>query len=138
MPVIFALAAGTFFGAGLAVSDMVNPARVLNFFDIAGNWDPTLLFVMGGALLSTFVGYRIVFRRDRPFAAEAFHLPSRKTINLPLLAGAVIFGIGWGLAGFCPGPAIAALVSLQPKVWLFVASMTAATFVTGMFMRSRS
>lgn len=137
MPLIFALVAGTLFGAGLAVSDMVNPARVLNFFDVAGSWDPSLLFVMGGALLSTFVCYRVVFRRDRPLAAPAFHLPSLTAIDLPLLGGAVMFGTGWGMAGFCPGPAIAALVSLQPKVWLFVASMTAATFATDMLMRSR-
>lgn len=123
MPVVFALLAGIVFGAGLAISDMVNPARVLNFFDVAGSWDPTLLFVMGGALATTASGYRLLFARGSPLIGKAFHLPTQSTIDAPLVGGAVLFGIGWGLTGFCPGPAIAALVSFEPKVSIFVAAM---------------
>lgn len=124
MPVVMlSLIAGLIFGAGLALSDMVNPARVLNFFDIAGTWDPTLIFVMAGALVTTAIGYRLTFARGRPLAGPNFNLPSLKKIDLPLISGAAVFGIGWGIAGFCPGPAIAALVSFQPKVWVFLLSL---------------
>jgi uncharacterized protein len=127
---VLSLAAGLLFGAGLAISDMMNPARVLNFFDVAGSWDPTLIFVMAGALATTAIGYRIVFARGRPLVGSAFNLPTAKQIDLPLVGGAAAFGIGWGMAGFCPGPAIAALVSLQPKVWIFVLSLTAGMVLT--------
>jgi uncharacterized membrane protein YedE/YeeE len=123
MPVIFALLAGIIFGAGLTISDMVNPARVLNFFDITGSWDPTLLFVMGGALGTTALGYRLLFACGSPLIGSAFHLPTQTKIDAPLVGGAALFGVGWGLTGFCPGPAIAALVTLEPKVWMFVAAM---------------
>ena len=124
MPVVMiSLIAGLVFGAGLALSDMVNPARVLNFFDIAGTWDPTLIFVMAGALVTTAIGYRLTFARGRPLAGTSFNLPSLKKIDLPLIGGSAVFGIGWGIAGFCPGPAIAALVSFQPKVWVFLLSL---------------
>jgi uncharacterized protein len=123
MPIILSLLAGMIFGAGLTLSDMVNPARVLNFFDVAGSWDPTLAFVMGGALATATLGYRLVFARGTPLIGGTFHLPTQRQIDLPLVGGAALFGAGWGLAGFCPGPALAALVSLQPKVWLFVGAM---------------
>lgn len=123
MPLIFALLTGIIFGAGLALSDMVNPARVLNFLDFAGNWDPTLMFVMAGGLAVTTLGYRLVFRRKAPVADSQFHLPTARQIDLPLVGGAALFGIGWGLAGICPGPAFADLVTLEPKVLLFVAAM---------------
>ena len=124
MPVVMiSLIAGLVFGAGLALSDMVNPARVLNFFDIAGTWDPTLIFVMAGALVTTAIGYRLTFARGRPLASTSFNLPSLKKIDLPLIGGSAVFGIGWGIAGFCPGPAVAALVSFQPKVWVFLLSL---------------
>ena len=130
LPLALSLAAGLLFGAGLAISDMMNPARVLNFFDVAGSWDPTLMFVMTGALATTAIGYRIVFARGKPLAGSAFSLPTSRQIDLPLAGGAAIFGIGWGMAGFCPGPAIAALVSLQPKVWIFVLSLVAGMVLT--------
>ena len=123
MPLIYSLLAGVIFGAGLTLSDMVNPARVLNFLDVAGQWDPTLMFVMAGGLAVTTLGYRWIFRRSSPLADDRFHLPTRRQIDLPLVGGAGLFGVGWGLAGICPGPALADLVTLQPKVLLFVAAM---------------
>ena len=138
MPILFSLLAGIVFGAGLAISDMVNPARVLNFFDVAGNWDPTLIFVMGGALVAAMLGYRLVFARGAPFFGGTFHLPALRQIDLPLVGGAALFGVGWGLAGFCPGPALAALVSLQPKVWLFVAAMLAGMVCTKLWRDRQS
>ena len=125
MPLIFALLAGLIFGAGLMVSDMVNPARVLNFLDIAGSWDPTLIFVMAGGLAVTTLGYRLIFRRSAPLFGDKFNLPTLQQIDVPLVGGAALFGIGWGLAGMCPGPALADLATLEPKVWLFVAAMLA-------------
>lgn len=123
MPVIWSLLAGVVFGAGLTISDMVNPARVLNFLDFAGSWDPTLMFVMAGGLAVTAVGYRLVFCRAAPLACERFDVPTKRQIDLPLVGGSALFGIGWGLAGICPGPAFTDLVTLEPKVFLFVAAM---------------
>jgi uncharacterized membrane protein YedE/YeeE len=123
MPVFTALLAGVLMGLGLAVSGMINPAKVLNFLDIFGDWDPTLVIVMASALLTTMVGYRVVLRRETPLFAASYSLPTRRDIDLRLIAGAALFGIGWGLAGFCPGPAIAALSSLRAEPFLFVAAM---------------
>lgn len=120
-----ALVAGLVFGIGLTVSQMVNPAKVLAFLDVAGNWDPSLAFVMGGALLVTFVGYRLAWRRPKPLLGERFALPTARQIDLPLIAGAVLFGVGWGLVGLCPGPAIAALTLGGWPVLLFVGAMVA-------------
>lgn len=130
MPAVIALISGIIFGAGLALSDMVNPARVMNFFDVAGTWDATLLFVMGGALVTTLIGYRLVFARPAPLWNGSFHLPTLTQIDLPLVGGAAFFGLGWGLGGFCPGPALAALVSMEPKVWVFVTAMLSAMVAT--------
>jgi hypothetical protein len=137
MPIVlFSLVSGVIFGAGLAISDMINPARVLNFFDVAGSWDPTLLFVMGGALAVTAAGYRMTFARGRPLTGGTFTLPSPTRIDAPLLGGAAVFGVGWGIAGFCPGPAIAALVTFDPKVWLFVTATLVGMAATK-YWRSR-
>jgi uncharacterized membrane protein YedE/YeeE len=125
MSLIFSLLAGVIFGAGLTLSDMGNPARVLNFLDVAGHWDPTLIFVMAGGLAVATLGYRWIFRRGAPVFDDGFHLPTRRQIDLPLVGGSALFGVGWGLAGICPGPAIADLATLEPKVWLFVAAMLA-------------
>lgn len=116
------LAAGLIFGAGLAVSGMMDPAKVRNFLDVAGAWDPTLAFVMAGAVAVAFLGYRLASARQRPLLAERFHLPTRTGIDTRLVAGAAIFGIGWGLVGFCPGPALASL-GLSGRAWVFVAAM---------------
>jgi uncharacterized membrane protein YedE/YeeE len=123
MSVVFSLLAGIIFGAGLTLSDMVNPARVSNFLDFAGSWDPTLIFVMAGGLAVTTLGYRFIFRRSSPLVDEKFHLPTRRQIDLPLVGGAALFGVGWGLAGICPGPALADLVTLEPKVLVFIVAM---------------
>jgi len=123
MLLLFSLAAGVIFGARLSISDMVNPARVVDFLDVAGSWDPTLGFVMAGALAVTTLGYRLVFRLNAPLLDNKFHVPAQTQIDLPLIGGAALFGVGWGLAGMCPGPALTVLVTLDPKVVAFVAAM---------------
>lgn len=103
------LGLGLLFGVGLVVSGMADPAKVLNFLDLFGTWDPSLAFVMGGAVIVAFFGYRLVLKRPSPVAAERFHLPTRNDIDAQIVAGPAIFGLGWGLGGFCPGPALTAL-----------------------------
>lgn len=119
------LLVGLIFGTGIAVSGMANPAKVLNFFDVAGTWDPSLAFVMGGALAVTFVGYRFVLKRPAPVFDRRFHLPARRDIDLPLIGGSALFGVGWGVTGFCPGGAIPALGLGSGQALVFVASMVA-------------
>jgi uncharacterized membrane protein YedE/YeeE len=121
---------GLTFGLGIAISGMINPAKVLNFFDVAGSWDPSLSFVMGGAVLVAFVGYRLVFVRPRPLLDDHFHLPKASAIDARLVGGAAIFGVGWGIAGFCPGGALPALGTGRAEVLLFVAAMLAAILAT--------
>ena len=120
-----ALVSGLVFGLGLAVSGMMNPAKVIGFLDVAGDWDPTLAFVMVGALLVAVPAYRFIPKRGRPVLEEEFSLPKRKAIDAPLLGGSALFGAGWGLVGFCPGPAIAALGTGLLPVFAFVAAMLA-------------
>jgi uncharacterized protein len=115
--------AGLLFGAGLTLSGMVNPMKVLNFLDLFGAHDFTLAFVMGGGLITALIGYQLVFRRGKPFFAEKFHLPDTKQIDLKLLGGAALFGLGWGITGLCPGPAIAGLVFGNSLSFIFVAAM---------------
>jgi uncharacterized membrane protein YedE/YeeE len=115
--------AGIVFGAGLAVSGMTNPAKVLAFLDVAGRWDPTLAFVMGGAVSVSAVAFALARRRARPWLAEAFAVPTRRDIDPALLAGSALFGAGWGLVGLCPGPALASLVRGAPEVYVFTAAM---------------
>ena len=119
------LFAGTLFGLGLTVSGMVDPAKILGFLDFAGEWDPTLGFVMGGALLVAIPAFRLILRRPHPLLSDEFDLPTKKEVDSRLLAGSAIFGLGWGLAGFCPGPAVAALASGLAPVFAFVAAMVA-------------
>jgi len=114
---------GLIFGTGIALSGMINPAKVLNFFDLAGAWDPSLAFVMAGALAVTALGYRFVLKRSRPALDTRFHLPAKRRLDVPLVAGSAAFGIGWGMTGFCPGGAIPALGLGESSAWLFVASM---------------
>ncbi|MEM1047851.1 MAG: YeeE/YedE family protein [Pseudomonadota bacterium] len=120
---LLSFAAGLLFGLGLVVSGMSNPAKVLNFLDMFGTWDPSLAFVMGGAVLTAFIGYRLVLRRSAPLFASAFHLPLRTDIDRPLLTGAALFGIGWGLGGFCPGPSLTAISFAEPGTLAFVPAM---------------
>jgi hypothetical protein len=117
------LLAGLLFGAGLAVSQMTNPAKVQNFLDVFGAWDPSLALVMGAALAVTSVGFRAATVRAAPLCEPEFCAPTRRDIDAPLLLGAALFGIGWGLAGFCPGPALAALSLNVLTVRLFVVAM---------------
>src|SRR5262245_22114753 len=105
------LAAGLLFGLGLTVSGMIDPAKVLGFLDIAGDWDPSLLCGLGGAVVTATIGFRLVQRRQAPLFADRFHLPASSGIDGPIILGAALFGIGWGLVGFCPGPAISALLA---------------------------
>ena len=129
MRLLSAFIVGLIFGAGIAISGMINPAKVLNFFDIAGTWDPSLIFVMGGALVTTFIGYRFVLRRDRPVIEERFQLPTARDIDARLVGGSAVFGVGWGIAGFCPGAAVPALGSGKWEVAFFVAALLAGLWV---------
>ena len=122
---IVAVLCGLLFGAGMVVSDMINPARVLAFLDVTGAWDPSLAFVMGGALITTFAGYRLILRRRGPMLAPAFQLPPARRIDARLIGGAAVFGIGWGIAGFCPGGALPALGTGAWQAFVFVAALIA-------------
>lgn len=123
MSVVVNFVIGLIFGIGLVVSGMANPAKVINFLDLAGSWDPSLAFVMGGAVMVAFFGYRLVLKREAPIFGAAFHLPKRSDVDTRLLVGSAIFGIGWGLGGFCPGPAITALGLGAPGTLAFVPAM---------------
>jgi uncharacterized membrane protein YedE/YeeE len=122
-----ALGCGFIFGLGLAISGMMNPAKIIGFLDVAGRWDPTLAFVMGGALLVAVPAYRLILGRRRPVLESGYSLPTTTRPDAPLVLGSALFGVGWGLVGFCPGPAVAAVVTGLPAVLGFVAAM-----VTGM------
>jgi len=123
MLILNALLAGLIFGVGLIVSGMANPAKVLGFLDLAGNWDPSLAFVMGGAIAIGVVGFAIARRLKRSVFGAPMSLPKATRIDRRLLAGSALFGAGWGLAGFCPGPALVSAGSGEPKAVLFVAAM---------------
>ena len=129
MPVILALLTGMIFGTGILLGGMANPAKVLHFFDIVGIWDPSLAFVMAGALAVAFIGYRFVLRRPRPLFDIEFHLPPKRGIDASLVGGSILFGIGWGVAGFCPGGAIPALGLLREEPLIFVAAMSAGILI---------
>ena len=122
---------GLVFGLGIMISGMANPAKVLNFFDVAGTWDASLIFVMGGALVVTFIGYRLIFGKGpaKPVMADTFHVPQNRVIDTRLLGGSAIFGVGWGIAGFCPGGALPAVGTLKPEVLIFTAALIAGIFL---------
>jgi uncharacterized protein len=122
---IAAILTGTLFGGGLALSDMVNPARVLAFLDPLGAWDPTLAFVMAGALVPSALGYLLARRASRPLFHTDFHIPENRIVDRQLVVGGLIFGIGWGLVGFCPGPAVAGLSYGLWQPWVFAVAMLA-------------
>jgi uncharacterized membrane protein YedE/YeeE len=117
------LFAGLFFGTGLILSGMANPTKVQNFLDIFGTWDPSLAFVMGGAILVTAPGFWWAQKRTTPFFHDMFHLPTRKDVDARLIIGAAVFGIGWGLGGLCPGPAVTSLLFATPGVLIFIPAM---------------
>ena len=129
MRLLSSFAVGLIFGLGIALSGMINPAKVLNFFDVAGAWDPSLAFVMGGALVTTFLGYRIVLRRSAPLIEPRFQIPTSRDIDARLVGGSAVFGIGWGIAGFCPGAAVPALGTGRWEVALFVAALLAGLWI---------
>ena len=133
-----ALAAGVIFGVGLTVSGMVQPLKVVGFLDVAGEWDPTLGFVMGGALAVTALAFPVILRRGRPLWAEAFSLPTRQDLDARLIAGSMLFGIGWGLGGFCPGPALASLALGSSSSWVFAAAMAAGMLLHRLVFESGS
>ena len=128
MKLIFALITGLVFGTGIAISGMMDPAKVLNFFDLAGTWDPSLAFVMGGALVVTFFGYRLAWKRDAPLFGGRFQVPRGTDIDMKLVGGSALFGIGWGIAGFCPGAAIPALGTGRWEVALFLVAVVAGFY----------
>lgn len=123
MRLFSALLIGLVFGTGIALSGMMNPAKVLNFFDVFGTWDPSLAFVMGGALAVAILGYRLVLGRPRPAFEPRFQLPETRRLDARLVLGSATFGVGWGIAGFCPGGALPALGTGRTEVFLFVAAL---------------
>ena len=129
MRLILGYLIGLIFGTGILISGMANPAKVLNFFDIFGTWDPSLAFVMGGALAVTFLGYRVAFKQPAPFFDQKFHLPGKSDIDARLIAGSATFGVGWGIAGFCPGGALPALGTGNPSVMLFVVALVVGIWI---------
>jgi uncharacterized protein len=139
MAIVLQFIVGLVFGFGLLLSGMSDPAKVLNFLDLggiaSGNWDPSLAFVMAGAVAVTYVGFRFVLRRSRPLFAERFHLPTKRELDLRIVAGPAIFGVGWGLAGFCPGPALTALGFGSRAALIFVAAMLAGMWLARFLSR---
>ena len=135
--IVAGLVTGLLFGAGLIVSGMANPAKVQNFLDITGSWDPSLAFVMGGAIAVTLPGYIWLRRRQGPWFAESFQWPSATDLDARLLGGAALFGAGWGLGGFCPGPALASLSLGALGAMVFVVAMCAG-FALAKFAQARS
>ena len=135
MRAVVALIAGIIFGIGILISGMASPAKVLNFFDVTGAWDPSLMFVMGGALLTTLLGYRLIFMQGRPLLSNHFHLPDRSDLDLRLIVGAAIFGIGWGITGFCPGGALPAVGTGRAEVLLFVVGLIGGLVATRLMLK---
>ncbi len=116
---------GVLFGLGLMVSGMTNPAKIIAFLDLAGPWDPSLIFVMGGAVLVGLIAFYLAKKRTESFLGGAMHIPTRRDIDRPLIIGSALFGVGWGLAGFCPGPALVSLGTGELKAVVFVIAMLA-------------
>ena len=126
---------GALVGAGLAISSMTDRQVVLGFLDVAGDWNPTLAFVMGGAVAVTAIAFRLVLRRGTPALGDRFRLPQGDEIDRRLLTGAAIFGIGWGLAGFCPGPALVGVAAGFADAWVFLPAMVVGSFLAGRLSR---
>lgn len=120
---------GLLFGMGLLISGMTNPSKIVGFLDLAGNWDPSLAFVMGGALATAFLGFRFALPQGRPLLEEAYPGPPGSTIDARLIVGAAIFGVGWGMSGLCPGPAIAAALTGGADVLVFIAALVAGIYL---------
>ncbi|MDR3476797.1 MAG: YeeE/YedE thiosulfate transporter family protein [Gammaproteobacteria bacterium] len=130
---ITALLCGILFGCGLTISNMIDANKILNFLDITGNWDPSLALVMLSAVIVTWIGYKFVIKQNRPKLITAFVLPTKKNIDAKLIFGAALFGIGWGLAGYCPGPAITALGLKLTDAFYFFIGMISSILLLGVF-----
>ncbi len=137
LKIISALISGLLFGLGLILSDMINPERILNFLDIFGAWDPTLALVMASALATTTLGYKIVLRQNKPLFDSSFRLPTKSDIDFKLVGGAALFGLGWGLSGYCPGPVITGLTLGHTETFFFFLSMLAGMGAFSLFNASR-
>jgi uncharacterized protein len=133
---ISVLAAGLIFGFGLALAGMTHASKVLGFLDVTGNWDPSLLLVLGGAAGVTVVSFRFILRRPAPVLEEKFRLPTAKFVDGPLIIGAAIFGVGWGISGYCPGPGIALLAAPGWETWTFIPAVLLGEFLHKALMRS--
>ncbi|MFW5966130.1 MAG: DUF6691 family protein [Persicimonas sp.] len=134
---LIAFLSGVIFAVGLAVGGMTQPKKVVDFLDFFGgsNWDPSLAFVMGGAVLVYAIAYRLVIKRQRPLLEQKFHVPTRSDLDWRLVAGGALFGVGWGLGGYCPGPGLTALVALESPAFIFVASMAVGMILFSLFNR---
>ncbi|KGK19974.1 transporter [Vibrio navarrensis] len=133
------LVAGVLFGLGMAISGMIDPAKVIGFLDVAGQWDPSLMFVMGGALAVFMPGYFFIVRQqNKPVNAPSFCLSTQKRVDARLISGATLFGVGWGLAGICPGPAVASLGLGNPQIWIFFAAMMVGLGTTNLLICIRN
>ena len=135
MKLIVTYLIGLVFGLGISISGMANPAKVVNFFDVAGTWDPSLAFVMGGAVIVAGIGYRLVFRRTRPIFEPDFNVPTSRVIDSKLVGGSAVFGIGWGIAGFCPGAALPVLGTGNIDVLIFFAALVAGLLIARFLMQ---
>ncbi|MGF1683616.1 DUF6691 family protein [Photobacterium minamisatsumaniensis] len=135
---IMALISGLLFGLGMMVSGMVDPHRVIGFLDIAGNWDPSLAFVMGGALAVFMPSYFLLIKpREKPICEAEFKVATHSLIDRPLVIGAGLFGLGWGIAGICPGPAVTSVAGLNPSMLMFIAAMLIGMFAADMIKKKR-
>ena len=130
MKLVISYIIGLIFGFGISISGMANPAKVINFFDFAGEWDPSLAFVMAGGLLVTLLGYKYILAQPAPWLNANFDLPKRQLLDAKLIGGSALFGIGWGIAGFCPGGAIPALGTGKMEVIIFCIAMVAGIWAT--------
>ncbi|MDR6393011.1 YeeE/YedE family protein [Paraburkholderia phenoliruptrix] len=137
MGLLTALFSGLLFGVGLMVSGMANPAKVLGFLDIAGQWDPSLAFVMAGAIAVGSVAFLLAKRRKKSLLGRSIQIPAGKQVTLRLVMGSAVFGVGWGLAGFCPGPALVAMGAGFPKAWGFVGAMLGGMVVFEIIERAK-
>lgn len=138
MVALIAFVSGLVFGLGLIISGMANPAKVLGFLDVAGAWDPSLAFVMGGAVLVTAVGFALLRRRSASLSGEPLRWPTATRVDVRLAVGSLAFGVGWGLAGFCPGPALVAASAGVPEALIFVAAMVAGMAIFSMLEKFKS
>jgi len=130
---IFSLISGIVFGIGLTIGGMTNPAKVIAFLNITKNWDPSLIFVMGGAIAFVLPSFYLLRNKEKPIFASSYQIPKSKNINQKLILGASFFGIGWGMVGLCPGPAISSIAFFQPLSILFIISMMSGFYLTKFF-----